>query len=216
MQNNEKTKIMKYLTLLELDNENKVDEQLIQKKFRELSFTYHPDLADEKYKDGKRFVELQEAREYLISNITYVNKILFNKTSNRSYYEEQKRKEPTKADLEKERRKNERIEIGKKLKNEILENIDRNSYRPREYSSIISLINEYVNEYIVEYQGTINYQTEYEILMSEVKKVKKKRYFVGIQVMRFASLAFVVLLMVSFFTGFFIGPILKYLINHLF
>ena len=101
-------------------------------------------------------------------------------------------------------------------KNEILENIDRNSYRPREYSSIISLINEYVNEYIVEYQGTINYQTEYEILMSEVKKVKKKGYFVGIQVMRFASLAFVVLLIISFFTGFFIGPILKYLINHLF
>lgn len=250
MKNNEMMKIMKYLILLELENENKIDEQMIQKSFRELSFIYHPDMAEERYKDGKRFVELQQAREYLISNISYVNNILSGGASNTpyssySYSEERRRKEEearkkaeerrykeeetrkkteerrrrsaSKEDLKKEKYKNEKIEIGKRLKKEILENIDKDLYRQKEYKYILSFINEYINEYISGYSGSIHYQAEYEILMAEVKKVKTKKYFKKLKIFRNVSLigltCISVSMLIAFLISFIIGPTVKHLIG---
>lgn len=239
MKNNEMMKIMKYLILLELENKNKIDEQMIQKSFRELSFIYHPDMAEERYKDGKRFVELQQAREYLISNISYVNNILSGGTTNTPYSsyssysyseerrrkeeetrkktEERKRRSTSKEDLKKEKYKNEKIEIGKRLKKEILENIDKDLYRQKEYKYILSFINEYINEYISGFSGSIHYQAEYEILMAEVKKVKTKKYFKKLKIFRNVSLigltCISVSMLIAFLISFIIGPTVKHLIG---
>lgn len=201
-----RNEIMKYLELLELDNETKIDEEMIQRNFRKLSFMYHPDRAAEEYKDGKRFVELQEARKYLISNIKSANNILSKKTFNAtySYYEEK-----TSEDLEKERIQK---EIKTKLKKEILENVDKNLYRQREYRFIISFVNEYVNEYINEFKGSINYQAEYETIMSEIKKVKTKKYYVTKKIFRTISIicvtCFLALVFILFLASIFIGPLI--------
>lgn len=94
-------KITVSLTLLELPVEP-VEEEKIKQQYRAISKIYHPDVANERYKDGKRFTELKEARDFLLENINYVNEAIvnFDKEENerilrekRKYYERVFRKE---------------------------------------------------------------------------------------------------------------------------
>ena len=249
MNNNEIMKIMKYLTLLELENETKIDEQMIQRNFRKLAFMYHPDRADERYKDGKRFIELQQAREYLVSNIIVVNRILSNRSSNStnssySYYDERRYREEARRKDEEERRRREeeacrkdeeerrrreeearrraaeererilkeKKQIENKLR-DLVENIDKKSYREKEYNLIISLINDYINRL----PDLINYKKEYDNLLYKIKKQKTLKFFNNLKLFRKVSIictSFIVgIIFIVLITTFLIVPTTKYLIN---
>lgn len=80
--------IISYLNLLELPTNKPITEEDVQSSYRKLSKIYHPDVANDRYKDGKKFIQLQEAREYLISNISEVNSLIrngFSSSSSTSY-----------------------------------------------------------------------------------------------------------------------------------
>lgn len=109
MNNNEVIIIIQYLTLLELDIDKTITHQNIQSQFRKLSHIYHPDIANERYSDGKKFIELQQAKEYLISNIEYVNIMIRN--GFRTNYD-------IKDELRKQREETARKEAERKAKEE--------------------------------------------------------------------------------------------------
>lgn len=69
-------KIITYLNLLELPLNKIVTKEKIEEAYRKLSHIYHPDVANSRYKDGKKFIELKNAKEFLINNISYVNQII--------------------------------------------------------------------------------------------------------------------------------------------
>lgn len=91
------TKVIKYLTLLELNFNKPITEDIINCEFRKLSQVYHPDVAKARYSDGKKFIELQEARNYLIENLTFANNLILNgfNTNDNSYNEEQRHRAET-------------------------------------------------------------------------------------------------------------------------
>ena len=109
MNNNEVIIIIQYLTLLELDIDKTITHQNIQSQFRKLSHIYHPDIANERYSDGKKFIELQQAKEYLISNIEYLNIMIRN--GFRTNYD-------IKDELRKQREETARKEAERKAKEE--------------------------------------------------------------------------------------------------
>jgi uncharacterized metal-binding protein YceD (DUF177 family)/uncharacterized protein YktA (UPF0223 family) len=76
MSTNDLIKVISYLTLLELSTDLKINEEQVKTAYRQLSKIYHPDLSNEKYKDGKKFIQLQEAKDYLINNLAYVNRLI--------------------------------------------------------------------------------------------------------------------------------------------
>jgi len=76
--------IVDYLEILELNNLPKISVDDINNKFRQLSKKYHPDVtAINSYKDGNMFIEIKEARDYILSNLIFVNKYLENLEANR-------------------------------------------------------------------------------------------------------------------------------------
>lgn len=74
-------KIISYLNILELPNDNLITSDQVNEAYRKLSHIYHPDVANARYKDGKKFVELKDAHDYLIDNIDYVNNLIKNSFS---------------------------------------------------------------------------------------------------------------------------------------
>ena len=70
--------IVKYLTLLELPLDKFLTIEKVKENYRKLSHVYHPDAANERYKDGKKFIELKEAYEYVINHINEINKEMGN------------------------------------------------------------------------------------------------------------------------------------------
>ena len=82
-------KIISYLNILELPNDKPITVDLVNEAYRKLSHIYHPDVANARYKDGKKFVELKDAHDYLIENIDYVNGLIrnsFSSNGNQSRY----------------------------------------------------------------------------------------------------------------------------------
>ncbi len=75
---NDTVLIIKYLTLLELDLKTEISEDIIKIQYRKLAHVYHPDISNDRYKNGNKFKELKEAEEYLLKNISYVNKLIRN------------------------------------------------------------------------------------------------------------------------------------------
>ena len=83
--------IIKMLVLLELSTDEPYSEQDVSTNYRKLSKIYHPDVANERYKDGSKFKELLEAKDYLLANVTHVNSLIkngFNSSSRSSTYED--------------------------------------------------------------------------------------------------------------------------------
>ena len=100
MSTNDLIKVISYLTLLELSTDSKITEEQVKTAYRRLSKIYHPDLSNERYKDGKKFIQLQEVKDYLINNLSYVNRLIasnfstgFSHTSNNYDYEAKQREE---------------------------------------------------------------------------------------------------------------------------
>lgn len=70
--------IKEYLDVLELSNIERLDESTLKKAYLKMSKKYHPDVCDEKYKDGIMFKKVNEANDYLKNNIDIVNEYLKN------------------------------------------------------------------------------------------------------------------------------------------
>lgn len=73
-----KNNIKEYLDVLELSNIDRLDETTLKKAYLKMSKKYHPDVCDEKYKDGIMFKKVNEANDYLKNNIDTVNEYLKN------------------------------------------------------------------------------------------------------------------------------------------
>lgn len=106
--NNDILKIISYLNLLELPIDKPITQDAVIDAYRKLSKIYHPDVANSRYKDGKKFIELQEAKDYLLNNLSYVNNLIssgfssFTKNNNDDAYERWKQEEDFKKRREEE------------------------------------------------------------------------------------------------------------------
>jgi len=109
----ELTYIIHYMNLLELDFNNLLTEDKIKSQFRKKAKIYHPDKGNEKYKDGEKFKEINEAKEFLSSRIDKINLLIKSgyfrsdskSTSESSFDEELKRKEAERKAAEEAKRK---------------------------------------------------------------------------------------------------------------
>lgn len=164
MYENENIKIIKYLILLELDSNTFITEEMINKQYHKLAKIYHPDLADEKFKNGEKFIQLQEAKDYLLKNIYKVNNILNNNFSENSFEED------IRENTEEQNVIEEKIYIMFELK-KILEYVSSIKYSKHEYKNIVKLINNYLEKL----PTSTNYKEEYEELIDEIVKVSKKK-----------------------------------------
>ena len=70
--------IIVHLAELELLDENTITEEIIRSQFRKLTKVYHPDVAPQAFKDGKKFRKIKEANDYLVSHIDDANIYLHN------------------------------------------------------------------------------------------------------------------------------------------
>lgn len=62
-------KAIRYIQLLELNEDEDITIDDIKDSYRQLSKIYHPDIANKRYTDGKKFTELKDAHDYLIEYI---------------------------------------------------------------------------------------------------------------------------------------------------
>ena len=69
-------KAIRYIQLLELNDDEDITIEDVNNAYRQLSKIYHPDIANSRYGDGKKFVELQEAKDYLLENIEEVKHLV--------------------------------------------------------------------------------------------------------------------------------------------
>ena len=67
------TKLKKYLSIMELDHTANLTPNIIKLRYRKLSKKYHPDQAAPQYRDGKQFILLTEAKDYLLANLSSLN-----------------------------------------------------------------------------------------------------------------------------------------------
>lgn len=71
--------IEKYLKVLLLDSNQTITLEDIDNNFKKLSKIYHPDVCIKAYKDGKMFILITEAKNYLSENITDVNQYILSR-----------------------------------------------------------------------------------------------------------------------------------------
>ena len=69
-------KTIRYIQLLELNEDEDITIEDLKKNYRQLSQIYHPDIANSRYSDGKKFMELKKAYDYLLENIDEINKVV--------------------------------------------------------------------------------------------------------------------------------------------
>lgn len=69
-------KTIRYIQLLELNEDEDITIEDLKKNYRQLSQIYHPDIANSRYSDGKKFMELKKAYDYLLENIYEINKVV--------------------------------------------------------------------------------------------------------------------------------------------
>ena len=74
--------IERYLKILLLDSHNTISVADIETNYKKLVKIYHPDTCIDAYKDGKMFIEITNAKDYLINNINSVNEYIRNKNFN--------------------------------------------------------------------------------------------------------------------------------------
>lgn len=109
--NDDYIQIISYLNIMELPLDAPINEDIVNNAYRKLVKIYHPDVANDRYKDGIKFIELKKAREYLLNNITYVNSVIksgFSKSN--SYSTSDYAYEKWKQEQEFQRRKKEEEE----------------------------------------------------------------------------------------------------------
>ena len=70
--------IKSYLEILDLSSESQIDEAKLKKAYLKKSKIYHPDVCEDKYKDGVMFKKINEANNYIKENLSLVNDYLTN------------------------------------------------------------------------------------------------------------------------------------------
>lgn len=70
--------VKEYLIILEIDKETEIDESKLKKAYIKASKKYHPDVCEEKYKDGLMFKKVNLANTYIKDNINEINDYLKN------------------------------------------------------------------------------------------------------------------------------------------
>ena len=71
-------KVKECMNVLDLSNYNELDESIIRKAYLKKSKIFHPDVCEEKYKDGLMFKKINEANSFLKDNLASVNDALKN------------------------------------------------------------------------------------------------------------------------------------------
>ena len=64
MLNSDIKKINECISVLEIHNSNELALDDIKRHYRKLVHKYHPDSAEEQYRDGKKFIELKDAYDW--------------------------------------------------------------------------------------------------------------------------------------------------------
>lgn len=82
-------KIYDYLRELEITNCEKLTNDKIKSQFFLLAKIYHPDVAEEIFKDGKKFSVIKESANFLSNNLNYVNAVLSGKEDSPYNYAKQ-------------------------------------------------------------------------------------------------------------------------------
>ena len=68
--------IEKYYKILEFQLDSVLTEELIKSQYRKVVKKYHPDTCAEEYKDGKDFLLLKEAYDFLLQNFESLNLVM--------------------------------------------------------------------------------------------------------------------------------------------
>ncbi len=71
-----KVEVFKYLKIFNLDTTKHLDLEALNREYRKLAKIYHPDAMNSLYSDGKMFVEINNAYDYLKDNSLYVNSLI--------------------------------------------------------------------------------------------------------------------------------------------
>lgn len=69
-------KAISSLTLLDLAEAVRITPEIVQAQYRKYSKLYHPDTSPDMFKDGRKFNQLSDAKEFLIQNLDGVNDYL--------------------------------------------------------------------------------------------------------------------------------------------
>ena len=72
------------LTILELPFNERLTIAIVKENYQRLSHIYHPDTAKEKYQDGRKFIELKNAYDFVTDNIDKINKAIRNGSLNQT------------------------------------------------------------------------------------------------------------------------------------
>lgn len=188
---NEVLKIISYLTLLELDIKTQISKEMVIDAYRKLAQIYHPDVANSRYKDGKKFIELQEAKDYLINNMSYVNSLIRTgfssattntKSSNDYAYEKWKQEEDRlrkqREEEEKKRKETEEIEKKKVFSYEQAVSL---FYKQRynEAQKLFEKLEDYLDSKI--YLKKIENELSYDDLLKNIKEFSATNSFTSLQ-----------------------------------
>ncbi len=76
-----------YLSILELDKETEIDEAKLKKAYIKASKKYHPDVCEDKYKDGVMFKKVNLANTFIKDNLSMVNDYLKNPNKYSNMYQ---------------------------------------------------------------------------------------------------------------------------------
>ena len=84
-------KIISYLNLLELPLDRRINKEDVEKQYRilALALIYHPDVSSKHNNSDDKFIKLQEAHDFIIDNIDYINFLIENNfsTDNRTEHQ---------------------------------------------------------------------------------------------------------------------------------
>ena len=69
-------KAVRYIQLLELNEDEDITEEDVRNAYKQLSRIYHPDISNKRYTDGKKFIELKVAHDYLLGHIEQIRTLV--------------------------------------------------------------------------------------------------------------------------------------------
>ncbi len=173
MKNITQVEIIKYLTILELPTNQIINNDIVKRQYRKLCKIYHPDVSKEdSFKNGDKFKILNEANEYISSNIEYVNiiiqnlysgNIFTNNTYQQTYYEQKKNQEQERQEQERQEQKRQEQEREKQEKEKA--NSLKNEY--------ISKLNKYLSTDFLKNYSEANKEILIDIVKNSIAKIEE-------------------------------------------
>lgn len=164
MTTSDRMKIEKALKILELSNKEELSKDIIKKNYYRMSKRYHPDLTEEKYKDGKMFIRVKVANEFLNKNLKLVNQYIIEiKNLNSQEIDSELLKRAKVENEYKIKRDNERKEMIRKAQEEeknnnliIISKLSKNYTRIKSSPKLNYCLNEIKRHYYEDYEISRN------------------------------------------------------------